>query len=182
MSDTVLVISTQTHRDLATFAAEHSIAMPAVECIPLPSSLIAMSPVRPTTLPSDVDQIGFALFVSTITARKNHHLLLDVWTRLLTDDARPVPFLVFAGSRGSLSDETMNRIQRDRRLARRVIHLEGLADAEIASEIYSTAGGWDLLVKFYLKEDDDVGQFVSNQIQTIPGIRDTYTLITFKAF
>lgn len=57
-----------------------------------------------------------------------------------------------------------------------------IADAEIASEIYSTAGGWDLLVKFYLKEEEDVGQFVSNQIQTIPGIRDTYTLITFKAF
>ena len=57
-----------------------------------------------------------------------------------------------------------------------------IADAEIASEIYSTAGGWDLLVKFYPKEDDDVGQFVSNRIQTIPGIRDTYTLITFKAF
>ena len=57
-----------------------------------------------------------------------------------------------------------------------------IADAEIASEIYSTAGGWDLLVKFYLKEDDDVGQFVSHQLQTIPGIRDTYTLITFKAF
>ncbi len=57
-----------------------------------------------------------------------------------------------------------------------------IADAEIASEIYSTAGGWDLLVKFYLKEEDDVGQFVSNRIQTIPGIRDTYTLITFKAF
>jgi DNA-binding Lrp family transcriptional regulator len=57
-----------------------------------------------------------------------------------------------------------------------------IADAEIASEIYSTAGGWDLLVKFYLKEDEDVGQFVSNRIQTIPGIRDTYTLITFKAF
>ena len=57
-----------------------------------------------------------------------------------------------------------------------------IADAEIASELYSTAGGWDLLVKFYLKEDEDVGQFVSNRIQTIPGIRDTYTLITFKAF
>lgn len=57
-----------------------------------------------------------------------------------------------------------------------------IADAEIASEIYSTAGGWDLLVKFYLKEDDDVGQFVSRKLQTIPGIRDTYTLITFKAF
>ena len=57
-----------------------------------------------------------------------------------------------------------------------------IADAEIASEIYSTAGGWDLLVKFYLKEEDDVGHFVSQKIQTIPGIRDTYTLITFKSF
>ena len=57
-----------------------------------------------------------------------------------------------------------------------------IADAEIASEIYSTAGGWDLLVKFYLKDEDDVGHFVSQKIQTIPGIRDTYTLITFKAF
>ncbi|WP_395660227.1 Lrp/AsnC ligand binding domain-containing protein [Aestuariivirga sp.] len=57
-----------------------------------------------------------------------------------------------------------------------------IADAEIASEIYSTAGGYDLLVKFYLKDEDDVGHFVAQKIQTIPGIRDTYTLITFKAF
>ena len=57
-----------------------------------------------------------------------------------------------------------------------------IADAEIASEIYSTAGGWDLLVKFYLDENDDVGHFVAQNIQKIAGIRDTYTLITFKAF
>jgi DNA-binding Lrp family transcriptional regulator len=57
-----------------------------------------------------------------------------------------------------------------------------IADAEIASEIYSTAGGFDLLVKFYLDEADDVGHFVARNIQTISGIRDTYTLITFKAF
>lgn len=57
-----------------------------------------------------------------------------------------------------------------------------IADAEIASEIYSTAGGYDLLVKFYLKEEEDVGQFIAHRLQTIPGIRDTYTLITFKAF
>ncbi len=57
-----------------------------------------------------------------------------------------------------------------------------IADAEIASEIYSTAGGFDLLVKFYLDEKDDVGHFVAEKIQKVPGIRDTYTLITFKAF
>jgi DNA-binding Lrp family transcriptional regulator len=57
-----------------------------------------------------------------------------------------------------------------------------IADSELASEIYSTAGGYDLMVKFYLDEKDDVGHFVSEKIQTIPGIRDTYTIITFRAF
>lgn len=57
-----------------------------------------------------------------------------------------------------------------------------IADAEIASEIYSTAGGYDLLVKFYLDEKDDVGHFVAEKIQKIAGVRDTYTIITFRAF
>lgn len=57
-----------------------------------------------------------------------------------------------------------------------------IADAEIASEIYSTAGGYDLLVKLYLEEDQDVGRFIAERLQTIAGIRDTYTLVTFKAF
>ena len=57
-----------------------------------------------------------------------------------------------------------------------------IADAEIASEIYSTAGGYDLLVKLYLDEKDDVGHFVAEKIQKIPGIRDTYTIITHRAF
>ena len=57
-----------------------------------------------------------------------------------------------------------------------------LAEAEIASEIYSTAGDYDLLVKFYLEENQDVGHFVSERVQTIPGIKDTTTIITFRAF
>jgi DNA-binding Lrp family transcriptional regulator len=57
-----------------------------------------------------------------------------------------------------------------------------LAEAEIASEIYSTAGNYDLLVKFYVDQNTDIGHFVSEKVQTIPGIQDTYTIITFKAF
>jgi DNA-binding Lrp family transcriptional regulator len=57
-----------------------------------------------------------------------------------------------------------------------------LADAEIASEIYSTAGHYDLLVKFYLDPSIDIGHFVNEKVQVIPGIQDTLTIITFKAF
>lgn len=57
-----------------------------------------------------------------------------------------------------------------------------LADAEIASEIYSTAGDYDLLVKFYIDRGADVGHFVNEKVHPIPGILDTKTIITFKAF
>lgn len=50
------------------------------------------------------------------------------------------------------------------------------------SELYSTSGQYDLLGKFYLETDQDTGLFVTERIQTLPGVRDTYTLITFNAF
>jgi len=57
-----------------------------------------------------------------------------------------------------------------------------LADAEIASEIYSTAGDFDLLAKFYVDAEADIGHFVNEKVHVIPGIRDTHTIITFRAF
>src|SRR4051812_49009917 len=57
-----------------------------------------------------------------------------------------------------------------------------LAEAEIASEVYSTAGDYDLLVKFYVDRDTDIGHFVNEKVQPLPGIKDTHTIITFKAF
>ena len=59
---------------------------------------------------------------------------------------------------------------------------DALARAEIASEIYSTAGNYDLLVKFYVENGIDIGHFINEKVHVIPGIRDTYTIITFKAF
>jgi DNA-binding Lrp family transcriptional regulator len=50
------------------------------------------------------------------------------------------------------------------------------------SELYSTSGQYDLLGKFYLEVDQDIGLFVTERIQSLPGVKDTYTLITFNAF
>jgi len=57
-----------------------------------------------------------------------------------------------------------------------------LAEAEIASEIYSTAGDFDILAKFYVSDETDIGHFVGEKVQRIPGIADTRTIITFRAF
>ncbi len=57
-----------------------------------------------------------------------------------------------------------------------------LADMEVASEIYSTSGQYDLLVKVYLKEDQDVGRVVADLANRLHYVRDTYTIITHKVF
>lgn len=68
------------------------------------------------------------------------------------------------------------------RLGRAYEVAAAIAEAEIASEIYSTAGEFDLLVKFYVEEGTDIGHFVNQKVQILPGIQDTRTIITFKAF
>ncbi len=50
------------------------------------------------------------------------------------------------------------------------------------SELHSTSGQYDLLGKFYLEPAQDTGLFVTEKLQTIPGVKDTCTLITFNAF
>ena len=53
---------------------------------------------------------------------------------------------------------------------------------EQVSEIYSTSGQYDLLIKSYLDADQDIGHYVTEKIQRLEGVRDTFTIITFKAF
>ena len=53
---------------------------------------------------------------------------------------------------------------------------------EELSELYSTSGQYDLLAKFYLDPEQDTGLFVTERVQTLPGVKDTYTWITFNAW
>ncbi len=53
---------------------------------------------------------------------------------------------------------------------------------ENVSEVYSTSGQYDLLAKFHLNKDEDIGTFVTAKVQTRPHIRDTFTVITFSPF
>jgi Transcriptional regulators len=57
-----------------------------------------------------------------------------------------------------------------------------LADREIASEIHSISGEYDLLAKFYLAEGEDIGRFIADHLHDIPGVERTVTTLTFKAF
>ena len=53
---------------------------------------------------------------------------------------------------------------------------------EAVSEVHSISGQYDLLMKCYLDDGIDIGHFVTETIQTLPGVKDTFTIIAFKAF
>jgi DNA-binding Lrp family transcriptional regulator len=59
---------------------------------------------------------------------------------------------------------------------------EVVQEVEEVSEVYSISGEYDLLMKFYLPDDTDIGHFVTERVQVLPGVKDTFTIIAFKAF
>jgi DNA-binding Lrp family transcriptional regulator len=59
---------------------------------------------------------------------------------------------------------------------------EAVQEIEEVSEVYSTSGQYDLMMKFYLPDEADIGHFVTERVQILPGIKDTFTIIAFKAF
>ncbi len=50
------------------------------------------------------------------------------------------------------------------------------------SEVHSITGPFDLLVKLYAPGYDDFGDVIPDRLQKVPGIRDTETMLAFRAF
>lgn len=59
---------------------------------------------------------------------------------------------------------------------------EEIALREIHSELYSTSGEYDLLMKLYIPERADVGKYINEELLSIAGIERSLTIMTFKAF
>lgn len=55
-------------------------------------------------------------------------------------------------------------------------------EREIVSEMYSTSGDYDLLLKVYVEDGVDIGKFIDENVANVPGIFRTLTTLTFKAF
>ncbi|MFK7751462.1 MAG: Lrp/AsnC ligand binding domain-containing protein [Sedimentitalea sp.] len=59
---------------------------------------------------------------------------------------------------------------------------EDIALREIHSELYSTSGDFDLMMKLYIPEGQDVGKFINQELLKIDGIERSLTTMTFKVF
>ena len=59
---------------------------------------------------------------------------------------------------------------------------EAIIQREIHSELYSTSGDFDLMMKLYIPEGADTGKFINDHLLDIKGIDRSLTTLTFKAF
>ena len=59
---------------------------------------------------------------------------------------------------------------------------DAIYDREFASELYSTSGDYDLLLKVYIPDGADIGHYINEKILDIPHIDRSLTTLTFKAF
>jgi len=61
-------------------------------------------------------------------------------------------------------------------VANAVMEIDGV------SEVHSVTGPFDLLVKLYAPTYDDFGDVIPGRLQKVPGVRETETLLAFRAF
>jgi DNA-binding Lrp family transcriptional regulator len=59
---------------------------------------------------------------------------------------------------------------------------EEIALREFHSELYSTSGDYDLLMKLYIPSDEDVGKYINDHLLTISNIERSLTTMTYKVF
>lgn len=59
---------------------------------------------------------------------------------------------------------------------------EQIIQREFHSELYSTSGDYDLILKLYIPDGEDVGKFINDHLLDIDGIDRSLTTLTFKAF
>ncbi|BDG08770.1 Lrp/AsnC family transcriptional regulator [Anaeromyxobacter paludicola] len=61
-------------------------------------------------------------------------------------------------------------------VANKVMEIDGV------SEVHSITGPFDLLVKLYAPTTEAFGDLIPGRLQRVPGIRETETLLAFRAF
>jgi glycosyltransferase involved in cell wall biosynthesis len=116
---------------LSTFAQDEGVAMPPalaawLGSYPLPRVAHVSASVRPTFVT-----------IGTIEARKNHLMLLDLWSRLIDRMGSDAPRLLIIGQRGWEADPVFDQLDRNTKLRGHVVELSGCSDEELARQLAS---------------------------------------------
>jgi glycosyltransferase involved in cell wall biosynthesis len=77
--------------------------------------------------------------VGTIEGRKNHLLLLEIWSRLVARLGDQAPRLLIIGQRGWQAERVFEILDRDERLRGHVVELNDCSDQELAQHLVGAA-------------------------------------------
>lgn len=109
------------------------------ERLPMPESIAAWLGAERLQLPAQVHVPQRPTFVTlgTIEARKNHMLLLNVWSELIAELGDETPRLLIIGQRGWEADQVFDRLDHDSSLKGRVVEFDRSSDEELAGHLSS---------------------------------------------
>lgn len=129
-----LIVNSAVTRDALQPQLDRAGRAPPVLVAPFGADL----PVVPTAGKPPLDKPYF-VYVSTIEARKNHILLLNLWRQLATELGEEAPLLVLIGQRGWETENVVDMLERCPALRRAVIEHNALPDAEMVRLLQGAA-------------------------------------------
>ena len=114
-------------------------AFAASEELPMPPALAAWLGVDALPAPAEFSRSRSPTFVvlSTIEARKNHLMLLRIWSRLIDRFGDAAPRLLIIGQRGWEAEPVFDLLDNSEKLRGHVVELKSCSDEELASHLRS---------------------------------------------
>lgn len=129
----IIANSRATLESLREFAADERLPMP-----PAVAALLGMEPWRAAEArpPLEPARPTFVT-LGTIEARKNHLLLLQLWTRLARRLGSDTPRLLIVGQRGWECEQVVDLLERCRPLQGHVVEISRCSDGELLGHLQS---------------------------------------------
>lgn len=118
--------SADTLRALAIFAHKHDLPLPATIAAPLGTALPRSAPTLPGVSPRPM-----FVMLGTIEGRKNHVLILQLWSRLVASLGERAPQLIVIGQRGWESEQAINLLDRNEALRGAVVEVGRCNDEQL---------------------------------------------------
>jgi glycosyltransferase involved in cell wall biosynthesis len=121
----IFTVSAMTAQVLARYADAQRWSLPPVLVTPL-----GVTPSL-TGATANITDDAYFVVVSTIEARKNHLLLLQIWRDWVDSGRSQIPKLILIGKRGWEAEQTFDLLDRCRQLKDVVIEVQDCSDAEL---------------------------------------------------
>jgi len=127
----IIVNSHSTAQDLAAFARLHDLPVPPLLAASLAAATLPVPPAD--TRPPQAHP--YFLCIGTVERRKNHGMLMELWSRLIAAGRKDLPDLVIIGQWGANSARLRARLQNDPELCTKVRVLDQVRDCDLSKWI-----------------------------------------------